>query len=58
MWVCALSTTQPPKTPLKQNQAHEAFDELAEVVGEAALDGEGEDGFDDFFEPEEDGKEG
>lgn len=30
------------------------------MVGEAALDGEGEDGFDDFFEPaeENDGEEG
>lgn len=44
--------TRQPKT-----QVGDAFDELGELVQEAALDGEGEDGFDDFFEADGEGSE-
>lgn len=36
--------------PFKKKQVHDAFDELGEIVQESALDGEGDDGFDDFFD--------
>jgi hypothetical protein len=52
---------QPTKQTInKQTQVHDAFDELGELVQEAALDGEGEDGFDDFFDADgdEEGEDG